>query len=228
VPSSIDKQDASNAHAVPYAGIPACAEGETMLVFCCTLLHNAANEQKPFPPYPRWHLPAPLRCLGCSFPLSLWCRLVSAASSSHAALYGPRPKGQAMSEPKKPKPSRVSVPLSGEALHAFQILAKAQNVSTGKAIAEWLEETIDAVLYLSKILEEARSAPKLVAQKMHAFALGLADESGALLEQIKTESKQRAQDAQRPTRDGGFPVPPPCNTGGKVPKKTTNKHVGRS
>jgi hypothetical protein len=122
-----------------------------------------------------------------------------------------------MSEPKKLKPSRVSVPLSGEALQAFQTLAKAQNLSTGKAIAEWLEETIDAVVYLASLLEEARSAPKLVAQKMHAFALGLADESGALVEQIKAESR-----AARPvgTRSGSagrgdrISVPPPCNTGG--------------
>ena len=131
----------------------------------------------------------------------------------------------------KPKPSRVSVPLSHEALKAFQILAKAQNVSTGKAIAEWLEETIDAVVYLASILEEARSAPKLVAQKMHAFALGLADESGALVEQIKAESR-----AARPVgtrsgsagRDGRISVPPPCNTGGKVPKNNTKKHMGDS
>lgn len=134
-----------------------------------------------------------------------------------------------MTDPKqRPKPSRVSVPLSREALDAFETLAKVQNLSTGKAIAEWLEETIDAVLYLSKILEEARSAPNLVAQKMHAFALGLADESGALVEQIKTESRQRAQDAKRPGSAGGSLVPPPCNTGGKVPTKQTKKHKGES
>lgn len=99
----------------------------------------------------------------------------------------------------RPKPSRVSVPLSHEALVAFEKLAKVQNLSTGKAIAEWLEETIDAVLYLSNLLEDARAAPRLVAQKMHAFALGLADESGALVEQIKAESR-----AARPvgTRSG--------------------------
>jgi hypothetical protein len=137
-----------------------------------------------------------------------------------------------MSKPRTtPKPSRVSVPLSHEALAAFEKLAEVQNLSTGKAIAEWLEETIDAVLYLSNLLEEARSAPRLVAQKMHAFALGLADESGALVEQIKAESR-----AARPVgtrsgsagRDDRISVPPPCNTGGKVPKNNTKKHMGDS
>jgi hypothetical protein len=103
-----------------------------------------------------------------------------------------------ISPPTKKKPSRVSVPLSREALDAFDALAKVQNLSTGKAIAEWLEETIDAVLYLSKLLEEARAAPRLVAQKMHAFALGLADESGALVEQIKQESKSKRESKKGP------------------------------
>ncbi len=104
-----------------------------------------------------------------------------------------------MTEPKpRPKPARVSVPLSREALEAFEALAKVQNLSTGKAIAEWLEETIDAVLYLSTLLEEARAAPKLVAQKMHAFALGLADESGALVEQIKQDSKKKRESKKGP------------------------------
>lgn len=106
----------------------------------------------------------------------------------------PTLKSQATTE-KKPMPSRVSVPLSAEALEAFQAFAKVQNISTGKAIALWLDDTIDAVQYMAQLLEKSRSAPKLVAQQLHAFALGLADESGGLLEQIRRESKQGPGDA---------------------------------
>lgn len=180
--------------------VPACPEGQNKCACdaaeTANLLHDAAHEQKHSPPYPGWHVPAPLRRLGFTIPLPVWCCLVSASARCYSAFYGPSSKGQAMTDPKpRPKPSRVSVPLSREALDAFEALAKVQNLSTGKAISEWLEETIDAVLYLSKLLEEARAAPKLVAQKMHAFALGLADESGALVEQIRKESKKGPGDA---------------------------------
>jgi hypothetical protein len=37
------------------------------------------------------------------------------------------------------KPPRVSVPVSAETLAVFQRLAKAGNLSTGSAIAEWLD-----------------------------------------------------------------------------------------
>lgn len=124
-----------------------------------------------------------------------------------------------------PKPSRVSVPVSGEVLEAFQRLAKAGNMSTGKAMAQWLEDTIDAAQFMAQTLEKARKAPKMVARELHAYALGLGDETGQLLETIKSMSSgQRAEMAAgrgglQSARPAGSSAPPSCNTGGKVPPK---------
>jgi hypothetical protein len=133
-----------------------------------------------------------------------------------------------------PKPSRVSVPVSGEVLEAFQRLAKAGNMSTGKAMAQWLEDTIDAAQFMAHTLEKARAAPRMVAQELHAYALGLSDETGELLEHIRTRaSKERAgtaaeRDAAQRARAAGGTAPPSCNTGGKGPKSTTGQRGGKS
>ena len=79
------------------------------------------------------------------------------------------------------KPPRVSVPMSAEVLEVFQRLAKAGNMSTGRAIAEWLSDTVEAAQYMASKMEQARAAPKLVMREMHAYALGLADETGELM-----------------------------------------------
>lgn len=133
-----------------------------------------------------------------------------------------------------PKPSRVSVPVSGEVLEAFQRLAKAGNMSTGKAMASWLEDTVDAAQFMAETLEKARSAPRLVAQELHAYALGLSDETGSLLNKIRSDAtlkraEQTAErDAAQRARPAGGSAPPSCNTGGKGPKSTTGQRGGKS
>lgn len=126
------------------------------------------------------------------------------------------------------KPPRVSVPLSAEALVVFQRLAKAGNMSTGRAIAEWLNDTVEAAEYMATTMERARAAPKIVMREMHAYALGLADETGDLMRQIAEKGKaDRAADASAVASTlGGVPIPPPCNTGGKLTKGTKAKPKG--
>lgn len=115
-----------------------------------------------------------------------------------------------------PKPPRVSVPVSAEVLEAFQRLAKAGNTSTGKAMAQWLEDTIEGSQYMAGVLEKARRAPKAAIQEMHAYALGLADESGDLLERVRQRGRDDRSVLARDGRSGhSAPIPPPCNTGGK-------------
>lgn len=127
------------------------------------------------------------------------------------------------------KPPRVSVPVSAEVLEVFQRLAKAGNMSTGKAIAEWLSDTVEGAEMMASTMERARAAPKMVMREMHAYALGLADETGELMRQISQKgemerSRQAAAVARkRSAGDGsGLPsdplIPPVSNTGGKVPK----------
>lgn len=122
-----------------------------------------------------------------------------------------------------PKPPRVSVPVTDEVLQVFQRLAAASGMSTGKAMAEWLTDTVEAAEYMAQTLERARAAPKVVMREMHAYALGLADETGELMRQIAKKSEAdraggRASGAPH-AGTGGLPIPPSCNTGGKLPKQ---------
>lgn len=126
------------------------------------------------------------------------------------------------------KPSRVSVPVSAEVLEAFQRLAKASGTSTGKAMAEWLQDTLDAARYMADTMEKAREAPKLVAQQLHLYALGLSDETAALLDLAKKGAAGSAGHAQRVQPATLGAVPPSCNTGGKVPSEKNHPRGGKS
>lgn len=130
--------------------------------------------------------------------------------------------------PPPSKPPRVSVPVSAEVLEVFQRLAKAGNMSTGKAMAEWLSDTVEAAEFMAATMEKARAAPKVVMREMHAYALGLADETGDLIRQISRKGElERAKAnavARKRSAGGGVGLsepltPPVSNTGGKVPEK---------
>ena len=136
-----------------------------------------------------------------------------------------------VSPPTSSESRRVTVPVSPEVHAAFQRLAKASGMSTGKAMAEWLADTLEAVEFMALKVEQARSAPRIVAREMHAYALGLADETGALMGKLRSlGAKHREQEEGGVGALGmrsvpGAPsdpsaIPPPCNTGGKVPPKT--------
>lgn len=135
------------------------------------------------------------------------------------------------------KHPRISVPVDAETLAVFQRLAKAGNMSTGGAIAEWLQETVEAAEFMASKMEQARAAPKVVMREMHAYALAMADETGALMRELadKGAAERRARSGgsgaaseARPAAGGAGPagasIPPSCNTGGKVTEgKKTHK-----
>ena len=131
-----------------------------------------------------------------------------------------------LSSPKKPP--RVSVPVSPELLATFERMGKATNQGTGAAIAEWLADTHEAAELMANMLERARQSPKQVMREMHAYALGLADETGDLVNKMKSKGiADRAGATGAASADtvgdvlaAAFPIPPSCNTGGKVPKTT--------
>lgn len=128
------------------------------------------------------------------------------------------------------KPARVSVPVTAEVLEAFQRLAKAGNMSTGRAMAQWLEDTVEAAQYMAQTMEKARAAPKQVMAEIHAYALGLADETGDLLAKVRAKGRTPGApgEAHARTSDTGAPVPPSCNTGGKVPSGKSSPRGGKS
>lgn len=133
------------------------------------------------------------------------------------------------------RPPRVSVPISADALAAFERLGKAGNMSTGRAIADWLDDTLEAVDFMASKMEQARAAPKIVMREMHAYALALADETGDMMRQIS--AKGVADRAEAAGRRGALAplsaaaeavAPPSCNTGGKVPAKAIKAKGGRT
>ncbi len=130
------------------------------------------------------------------------------------------------------KPPRVSVPISADTLVIFDRLAKAGNMSTGKAIAEWLADTVEAAELMASTMERARAAPKIVTAELHAMMLGMADQTKELADKYakfgRRESADGSGEAGRAalSRFSGVAIPPPCNTGGKVPKTTPKNNKG--
>ena len=59
-------------------------------------------------------------------------------------------------------------------------------------------------------------------QEMHAYALGLADETGALLDKVRKEG-QKARRGREPTVLRLLPRRPPSNTGVTTTKTRTRK-----
>lgn len=141
------------------------------------------------------------------------------------------------------KPVRVTVPVPGDVLEAFRRLADVQGVSVGRAMGEWLTDTLDGVNAMTDLVAKARRTPHIAARQLHAYAVATADQAADLLDQVKAKSAVRdavagvtRKPAPRRTetpqgrladfvagldespREGS---PPWGNTGGKVPKKTT-------
>lgn len=87
-------------------------------------------------------------------------------------------------------------------------------MSMSKAMGEWLTDTLDAAQFMAEKVEQARAAPKLVMQEMHAYALGLADETGDLLERIRKKGQQMPQ-VERSAGASAAPSPRLVIRGGK-------------
>ena len=86
------------------------------------------------------------------------------------------------------KPIRVTVPVTPEVQAAFQRLAAASGMSTGKAMGEWLADTVEGALTMAELLEKARRAPKQAVSELHAYALGLADMTTDLMASLRKGS----------------------------------------
>lgn len=130
-----------------------------------------------------------------------------------------------LSEPDTPR-VRVTVPVTQEVLETFQRMAKASGLSVGRAMGDWLGDTIEAAAFMTQTMEKARAAPRIVAQELHAYALGLGDETQALLHKLRQEGRGRVR---LPQADAPAPgTPRPVIRGGKSPVKTRSPVRGRS
>jgi len=129
------------------------------------------------------------------------------------------------------KAHRISVPVAPDVLAIFERLAKAGNMSTGRAIAEWLGDTVEAAELMASTMERARAAPKIVTAELHAMMLGMADQTKELADKYAKFGKRDIDDGTGAAgraalaRFSGVDIPPPCNTGGKLPK-TSSRPTG--
>jgi hypothetical protein len=127
--------------------------------------------------------------------------------------------------PPTPKDIRLTIPVTPEVHAAFTRIAKAGNMPTGRAMGEWLGDTLDAALFMADKMEQARSAPSLVARELHSYALGLSDMTSGLMEELRKGPSGAQASASAvpagPVSRTLTPTPPPSNTGGesKLPKQ---------
>lgn len=147
------------------------------------------------------------------------------------------------------KPVRVTVPVAPDVLEAFKRLSAAQGVSVGRAMGEWLADTVDGVGYMTDLLEKARKAPHLAVRELHSYAMGLTETTTDLIEGLRRTTGAKVGDAAAsqasreglPSRDAEQQprikdmlaeakkagqnrlTPPLSNTGGKVSGENKRK-----
>ena len=135
------------------------------------------------------------------------------------------------------KSVRLTIPVSREVHNVFQRLAAAGSMSTGRAMGDWLADTVEAAELMASTMERARSAPKIVVAELHAMALGMSDQTKELMDKFRSLGKaSRAPGggtAIAGPRPGGFVAsmlshPPACNTGGKVPEVVKPSKRGKA
>ena len=114
------------------------------------------------------------------------------------------------------KAIRVTVPVTPEVQAAFQRLASVSGMSTGRAMGDWLADTMEGALTMADMLEKARRAPKQAVSEMHAYALGLADMTSELMQNLragkgKGSGAAGAAGARRPACPPAAPALPPLS-----------------
>lgn len=119
---------------------------------------------------------------------------------------------------------RLTITVTPEVHAVYQRLAASTGTSLGKTMGEWLESTIEGAEFMASKMEQARAAPGLVMREIHAYALGVADETGTLVERMRQKGRDDRSALARDARGGrAEPIPPSSNTGGKGTKKVQGK-----
>ncbi len=94
--------------------------------------------------------------------------------------------------PSSPDNIRLTITVTPEVHATFKRMAETANMSISRAMGDWLGDTLDAAEVVVGMMEKARAAPKLAIREMHQFALGLSDETGEMLENIRRKSRELA------------------------------------
>lgn len=107
------------------------------------------------------------------------------------------------------KQIRLTIPVSPEVHEVFTRMAKASNVSLGRAMGEWLQDTLEGAQFVALKMEDARSSPRTVLRELQAMSSGIREDVDGLLERFRAATAAA--------------VPPSSNTGGK----SGNRNAGR-
>lgn len=123
--------------------------------------------------------------------------------------------------PPTPQLVRTTISVRPEVLEAFKRLCAVTGVSTSKGIGDWLADTVEAAEAMADLVEKARQQPKMVVRQLQGYALGMADMTNDLLEELRTRPSSGASGAG--ARAGDALTPPVGNTGGKLSTQPKNK-----
>lgn len=127
------------------------------------------------------------------------------------------------------KPVRLTITVTPEVHAAFERLSEASGQSMSKCMGEWLGDTLDAVEYVTNLTLKARAAPQMVMRELHAYSVGLVDETTAMLAKMRKDKAAGVEAGGRAARSArAAAVPPSCNTGGKVPNPQNRTRGGKS
>lgn len=103
------------------------------------------------------------------------------------------------------KQIRLTIPVSPEVHEVFTRMAKASNISLGRAMGEWLQDTLEGAQFVALKMEDARNSPRTVLRELQAMSSGIREDVDGLLESFRASTSAV--------------VPPPSNTGGNEKKR---------
>jgi hypothetical protein len=112
---------------------------------------------------------------------------------------------------------RTTISITPEAHAVFKRMAEAANMSTSKAMGEWLADTSDAAEMIVLKMEEAKKAPLKVMREMQSMLAGLSDTVNDANVQIREIRKGRRSIALATASGPSASKAPSSNTGLKSP-----------
>ena len=126
--------------------------------------------------------------------------------------------------PPSPQLVRTTIAVRPEVLEAFKRLCAVTGVSTSKGIGDWLADTVEAAEAMADLVEKARQQPNMVVRQLQGYALGMADMTNDLLEELRTRPSSGVSGVSGAgARAGDALTPPVGNTGGKLSTQPKNK-----
>jgi hypothetical protein len=111
----------------------------------------------------------------------------------------------------KTKRIRTTIPVSPEVHEVFGRMAAAAGIPLGRAMADWLQDTMEGAQFVAAKMEQARATPRQVMLEFRGLSVGLTEEADKVLEHLRNSP------------EGGFRAalaaanPPSSNTGVKSP-----------